>query len=86
MSNFYGTLQGSRGPATRCGHSNIRAAAQSWNGSVAVVLSYYGDDRCRENLMVRVETSDESSEYGHLLWNGSIDEFEEILSHAPKRR
>lgn len=40
MSHFYGTLQGSRGAATRCGtrRSGISASAQSYNGSITVEL------------------------------------------------
>lgn len=38
MSHFYGTLQGHRGQATRCGskESGIDAVAASWEGSVRV--------------------------------------------------
>lgn len=83
MSKFYGTVKGQRSDATRCGHSSIRAAAQSWNGSVAVVLSYRdGYDEDQSGLVVTVETSDGSSVYGHQLWSGSFDEFKRILGNA----
>lgn len=40
MSHFYGTLQGSRGQATRCGtkDSGITATAASWQGAVMTHL------------------------------------------------
>jgi hypothetical protein len=46
MAAFYGTLEGARGPSTRCGtkSSGIHAAAQSWDGSVAVDLYVGADD------------------------------------------
>ena len=38
MSHFYGTLQGSRGEATRCGtaSSGIETYAASWKGAIRV--------------------------------------------------
>ena len=40
MSHFYGTLQGNRGQATRCGtkNSGIQTVAASWQGCVKVNL------------------------------------------------
>ena len=42
MSHFYGTTQGSRGQATRCGTKNSGqdSIAASWEGCVAVRLYY----------------------------------------------
>ena len=83
MSRFYGTVQGQRGDCTRCGHSSIRAAAQSWNGSVAVILSYRdGYDEDQSGLKVRIETSDHSSTGGSCLWEGSFTDFKRILGNA----
>ena len=38
MSHFYGTLEGSRGKATRCGSkaSGLGVAAASWHGAIYV--------------------------------------------------
>lgn len=38
MSHFYGTLQGHRGKATRCGSkaSGIETVAASWDGAIEV--------------------------------------------------
>jgi hypothetical protein len=40
MAHFYGTIQGSRGQATRCGtkSSDLETVAASWEGSVHVRL------------------------------------------------
>lgn len=38
MAKLYGTLQGSRGQATRCGTTRIETVAASWEGAIAVVL------------------------------------------------
>lgn len=42
MSHFYGTLQGSRGEATRCGtkHSGVTTVAASWKGCIQVRVWY----------------------------------------------
>lgn len=42
MSHFYGTLQGNRGEATRCGSksSGVVTYAASWQGAVRVQLYY----------------------------------------------
>lgn len=80
MSTFYGTVEGQRGPATRCGSrsSGIRTAAQSWDGSVIVNLSYSERDG-EDTLMVDINTSENSSAYGHNIWNGTYDEFVRLL-------
>ena len=45
MSHFYGTLQGNRGQATRCGSkaSGIETVAASWQGCVRVRVWYDAD-------------------------------------------
>ena len=48
MSHFYGTLQGSRGEATRCGtkNSGVQTVAAGWGGAVQVnvEVNQDGDD------------------------------------------
>ena len=39
MSALYGTLQGARGMATRCGHRELTTHAASWSGAVKVSLT-----------------------------------------------
>ena len=49
MSHFYGTLQGSRGKATRCGTgaSGIKTQAAGWRGAIEVQVfkGITGEDR-----------------------------------------
>lgn len=73
MSTFYGTIHGNRGPATRGGSrcSGIKAAAQSWNGSVITSLNYNDKDE----LMVEVCVSDGSSSYGTRIFYGTFEEY-----------
>ena len=77
MSVFYATIKGNRGPATRQGSamSGIKAAAQSYDGSVITSLSYDQDDR----LMVSISVSDESSSYGDTIFHGTFEEFKQKL-------
>lgn len=86
MSAFYGTIEGQRGPAIRCGSkgSGIKAAAQSWDGSVIINLRYKNYDD--GPLMVQVNTSDGSSAYGAQIWEGTFSEFKELLEHAAERK
>jgi hypothetical protein len=53
MSHFYGTLQGSRGEATRCGtkNSGMEAIAASWKG--AIVTDLFIDSQGRDCYVVR---------------------------------
>lgn len=53
MSHFYGTLDGNRGEATRCGSkdSGLRTTAASWAGAIKVELSV--DDEGRDCFEVR---------------------------------
>jgi hypothetical protein len=70
MAKFYGSIQGSRGAATRIGHSNIKSSVQSYDGSVITYLSYDED-----TLMVEVCVAKESTTYGRRIFYGTFDEF-----------
>lgn len=75
MSNFYGTVVGSAATnATRRGSTFIRTSAQSWDGSVMVVL-YYADNA----LNVVIESADGSEVYGSELFRGTLDELKKRL-------
>ncbi len=52
MSHFYGTLQGSRGGATRCGtkSSGIDVIAASWRGCVRV--SVYFNEETQQDMAI----------------------------------
>lgn len=88
MSAFYGTVEGQRGPATRCGSldSGIRASAQSWKGSVVINLHYMERYDSESPLVVDVSTSDGSNAYGHPAWSGTFDEFKEMLAYDNEYR
>lgn len=49
MAHFYGTLQGTRGEATRLGtqKSGLQTVAASWDGAIQVDLEY--DERSGKN-------------------------------------
>jgi hypothetical protein len=78
MSKLYGSLQGCRGEATRCGSasSGIRASVQSWNGSL---VSYMDLDK-NGNPMITLKTSEGSSGYGsEIIFVGSLEELKKKL-------
>ena len=71
MATFYGTLQGARGEATRCGsrQSGIHAAAQSWDGSVAVTLYEEDGETMARILAGRGSTS---HPFGRTVYAGPL--------------
>ena len=71
MAKFYGQINGGRGTATRVGHRNIRAAAQSYDGSVITELTYNDEGK----LMVDICTDNHSTAYGHRIFYGTFEEF-----------
>lgn len=76
MSRLYGAIQGSRGPATRCGTDEIKVSAQSWEGSVIVRMT---EAKNEAEPTVRVEISDGSSTYGDTVFRGTIAELKAKL-------
>lgn len=70
MSKLYGSIQGSRGAATRTGGSLMKSSVQSYDGSVITYMSYDKD-----NLMVEICVSDYSSSYGSRIFYGTFDEY-----------
>lgn len=78
MSKLYGTLQGCRGEATRCGSkdSGIRVSAQSYEGSVIVKMKLDENDQPIVTLLI----SEGSSSYGNKeVFTGSIEELKAKL-------
>ena len=71
MARFYGQVVGERGAATRTGHRRIKAAAQSYDGSVITELTYNDEGK----LMIRVDTEDHSTSYGRLTFYGTFEDF-----------
>lgn len=47
MSALYGSVQGTRGEATRCGHREMTAHVRGWNAGVRIVAEHgqNGKDR-----------------------------------------
>lgn len=78
MSKLYGSLQGCRGEATRCGSKNsgMRASVQSWNGSL---VSYMDLDE-NDKPVITLKTSDGSSCIGYeTIFRGSLEELKAKL-------
>ena len=73
MAKFYGLIQGDRGAATRCGHHRIKAAAQSYDGSVITQLSYNKDGQLMVDISVAKDES--TAFYGQRVFYGTLDEF-----------
>lgn len=73
MSHFYGTLQGNRGEATRCGSkaSGIVAHAASWQGAVRAYVYYnkeYDQDWAKVSLVPWSYAG-----VNRLLYHGPVD-------------
>jgi hypothetical protein len=64
MSHFYGTLQGGRGRATRCGtkKSGLDTRAASWGGCISVDL--YHDEKTGEDCFTVYQTQHPSNGAG----------------------
>ena len=78
MSKFYGILKGQdKNVVTRRGSekSGISASVQSYDGSVITRLNYTD-----KNVVITIETSDTSSTYGEVIFNGTIKELKKKLS------
>lgn len=76
MAKFYGTIQGNRGLATRCGNARLKSTAQSYDGSVIVILTYNTENE----LNVCIEIDDDSSDHGEKFFEGSIKELKDKLA------
>jgi len=76
MSHFYGTLQGSRGEATRCGtkKSRMETYCASWHGAVRCCAYVHKNEKGVEEDWVRVElTPWQGRGSNRLLYDGPID-------------
>ena len=52
MSALYGTIEGTKGKATRCGHRELVTHSACWNGAVKVALQH---DKKTNSTSYRVE-------------------------------
>ena len=78
MSRLYGTLQGCRGEATRCGSttSGLRVSAQSYNGSLITYMNINDNGE----TVVKLKYSDDSSSCGdEIIFEGTLEELKEKL-------
>lgn len=87
MATFYGTLSGARQAKTCTGTRNtgIKAAAQSYDGSIISSLDYRTNDKGEEELYVRVGTNDNSSSctsWSAPEFSGTFEEFKNLLKLA----
>lgn len=81
MAKTYLTGWGCRGAVTRTGgNDGVHVAAQSFDGSI-IVENWYND---KNELVVRVDTSERSSCYGdsYHSFTGSMKEFNDLLQLA----
>lgn len=73
MSHFYGTLQGNRGEATRCGSadSGITTYAAGWRGAIRVEV--YRDNDGIDRYHVSLQPWHGSGGSCKLLASGKLD-------------
>lgn len=74
MSHFYGTLNGARGEATRCGSkaSGLVTYAASWDGAVSVNLTY--DERTEKNMFEIYQRCWKAQGVNQLIARGTVGE------------
>lgn len=73
MAHFYGTLQGSRGEATRLGtkNSGVDTTAASWNGAVRTSLFHRDGRDCVRVALIKWQGKGVS----HVIYEGPVDEY-----------
>ncbi|MBR3208913.1 MAG: hypothetical protein IKF82_01460 [Bacilli bacterium] len=78
MAKLYGSLQGNRGEATKCGSraSGIKASVQSWNGSLIAYMDL--DDNDKPIIELRI-TEGSNSYGGHISFRGTLEELKKKL-------
>jgi len=84
MSEVYGAVVGNRGKATRQGskESGIRAAAQSWEGSVITELYQWQGEKCVRITINEGSTDEHYS--GNTLFNGTLAELKELAAEKER--
>lgn len=81
MSHFYGTLQGTRGEATRCGtkSSGITAYAAGWGGAIRTDI-WHDDKTGRDMYRVTLTPWHGSGGSSRVLAEGLLDANAEAMS------
>lgn len=78
MANYYGEVISDRATSTasRCGSRSIRAAAQSWEGSLIAITRQINGETVFE-----IEVNEGSSAYGDRIFKGTLDQLIERLGN-----
>lgn len=86
MSHFYGTVQGSRGQATRQGgkSSGIRTNTACWGGTIFTCLSY-DEDADTDRVTIEVRGWPYGG-YHAVIFNGTIQELAEAAKAGTLQR
>jgi hypothetical protein len=73
MSHFYGTLQGNKGEATRCGSksSGVDAVAASWRGC-GTAFTYFNEERGVDMLRLAIDVW-KGAGMRAVLYDGPVD-------------
>lgn len=76
MANLYGEVISDRATSTasRCGTRSIRAAAQSWEGSLIAIARHINGKTTFE-----LEVNEGSSAHGDRIFKGTLDQLIEKL-------
>ena len=74
MSQYYGTLQGNRGEATRCGTkgSGMETYTAGWGGAIRVVLWYDEKNKCDRYRITRTSWHCGGSDKAHFIEEGVL--------------
>lgn len=62
MARFYGTIQGSRGPASRLGHKHLEVNARSYSGDVRVTLYAPDAESSTDHVCIAARDHDSSGD------------------------
>lgn len=70
MANLIGYLQGSRGQASRLGHTDIQSRLETWQGSIVTTLEKDG------TFTVRIG---QKGSYGEVVATGNVNDGERMV-------
>lgn len=80
MANFYGTVTGNTSQASRCGTktSGLKTTAQSWKGSLNIVVTEIKQDlgfgHKPGDIIFSLQAAPKSTEHGIAIFSGTLDE------------
>ena len=76
MAKFYGTVQGNRGMGSRLGTQDIKASAQSYDGSVITRLWYNNNNE----LMINLAINGGLGSSGDTKFHNTFDRFNQLMN------